>query len=231
LTQVIGHRGASAVAPENTVEAFRTAVELGADGVELDVRRAAHGHLAVNHDELLPDGRPVRELPRPDWPESLCELSAALDACAGLATVNVEVKNWPADGDFDEELAIAEAVVEVLLARPADEQGAFLVSCFHLPTLDRVRALAPGLATAWLTIGFADVAEDLARVAGGGHTAVHPHHGAVDEDVVRQAHDAGLRVNTWTCDVPDRIAWLAATGVDGVVTNDVEAALEALGRR
>jgi glycerophosphoryl diester phosphodiesterase len=230
LTQVIGHRGASAVAPENTVEAFRTAVTLGADGVELDVRRSTAGHLAVSHDEVLPDGRVLFGLDRRDWPETLCELSAALDACAGLAVVNVEIKNWPTDGDYDADLAIADAVVGVLLTRPASEQGAFLVSCFDLPTVDRVREKAPGLATAWLTLGFGDVEKDLERVAERGHTAVHPHHSAIDADVVAAAHDRGLAVNTWTCDLPDRIRWLAEAGVDAVVTNDVATALTALGR-
>jgi len=230
LTQVIGHRGAAAVAPENTIEAFRTAVELGADGVELDVRRSTGGHLAVSHDEVLPDGRVLFGLDRRDWPETLCELSAALDACAGLRVVNVEIKNWPSDGDYDADLAIADAVVAVLLARPATEQGAFLVSCFDLPTVDRARALAPGLATAWLTLGFGDVDKDLARVAERGHSAVHPHHSAVDAEVVAAAHAHGLAVNTWTCDLPDRIRWLADAGVDAVVTNDVAAALAALGR-
>ena len=195
MTKVIGHRGAAAVAPENTIEAFRTAVELGADGVELDVRRSTGGHLAVSHDEVLPDGRVLFGLDRRDWPETLCELSAALDACAGLRVVNVEIKNWPSDGDYDADLAIADAVVAVLLARPATEQGAFLVSCFDLPTVDRVRALAPGLATAWLTLGFGDVDKDLARVAERGHSAVHPHHSAVDAEVVAAGATADVELD------------------------------------
>ena len=81
------------------------------------------------------------------------DLAAALDACAGLGTVNVEIKNWPADVDFDPSLAVVDRVVDALLARPATERAAFLVSGFHLPTVDRVRAPAPELATGWLVIG------------------------------------------------------------------------------
>lgn len=231
MTNVIGHRGAPTVASENTLDAFRAAVALGADGVELDVRRTAGPDLAVTHDENLPDGRLLRELPRDRWPPALCDLPAALDACAGLPVVNVEIKNWPADGDFDEAMAIVDGVLEVLAARPAAERQAVIVSCFHLPTVDRVRELAPDLATAWLTLGFADLDADLGRLAESGHAAVHPHHSAVDESVVTRAHGLGLAVNTWTCDVPDRIRWLADAGVDGIVTNEVEAALVALGRR
>jgi glycerophosphoryl diester phosphodiesterase len=231
LTNVIGHRGAPTVATENTLDAFRAAAALGADGVELDVRRTAGPDLAVSHDEHLPDGRPLRELPRAEWPPALCDLPAALDACAGLAVVNVEIKNWPADGDFDESLAVVDAVLEVLAARPPAEREAVIVSCFHLPTVDRVRALAPELDTAWLSLGFADVDADLGRLADAGHTAVHPHHSSVDESVVARAHGLGLALNTWTCDLPDRIRWLADAGVDGIVTNEVEAALVALARR
>jgi glycerophosphoryl diester phosphodiesterase len=230
LANVIGHRGAPAVASENTLDAFRAAVALGADGVELDVRRTAGPDLAVSHDEALPDARALREMLRADWPPALCDLPAALDACAGLAVVNVEIKNWPTDGDFDEAMAIVDRVVAVLADRPAAERAAVIVSCFHLPTVDRVRALAPDLTTAWLCLGFADVDADLAQVAEAGHAAVHPHHSSVDAGMVARAHALGLAVNTWTCDLPDRIRWLAEAGVDGIVTNEVEAALVALGR-
>src|SRR4029453_15138043 len=68
VTLVIGHKGAAGLAPENSLAAFRVAREVGADGVELDVRRTSDGALAVHHDATLADGRmlldvPVGELP------------------------------------------------------------------------------------------------------------------------------------------------------------------------
>ena len=60
VTLVIAHRGASAQAPENTVAAFELAVRLGAEGIELDVRRTADDELVIHHDAHLPDGRSVR---------------------------------------------------------------------------------------------------------------------------------------------------------------------------
>ena len=60
--------------------------------------------------------------------------------------------------------------------------------------------------------------------------AVHPHHAFVDAAFVRLAHDAGLAVNTWTCDDAERIRWLADLGVDAVVTNVPDVALASLGR-
>ena len=102
MTRVIAHRGASAAAPENTVEAFRLARTLGADWVELDARRTADGRVIVHHDAVLPDGRVIVELDRADLPPSVCDLSDALDACHGMS-VNIEIKNWPADPDFDED--------------------------------------------------------------------------------------------------------------------------------
>ena len=61
-----------------------------------------------------------------------------------------------------------------------------------------------------------------------GHVAVHPHHAFVTPALVHAAHAAGLVVNTWTCDDPDRIRWLAAIGVDGIVTNVPDVARAAL---
>jgi len=230
VTLVIGHQGAPEVAAGNTLASFRAARGLGADGVELDVRRAGGGHLAISHDAHLPDGRAFMDLAAGDLPESVPNLAAALDACAGFEFVNVEIKNWPADDDFDETLGIADGVVDVLAGRSPVERDRVVVSCFHLPTIDRVRELDPGLATGWLMLGFSTVEEIVAEAVEHGHRAIHPHHSAVDADVVKRAHDAGLAVNTWTCDVPERIVWLADLGVDAIITNVPQVALEALGR-
>lgn len=230
MTLVIGHQGAPAVAAGNTLASFQAARALGADGVELDVRRAAGGHLAVTHDAHLADGRALEDLPAAELPDCVPDLAAVLDACAGLPFVNVEIKNWPGDSDFDAELAIADRVVEVLAGRPPAERDRVVVSCFHRETIDRVRELDPELATGWLMLGFSTVEEVVAEAVAHGHRALHPHHSAVDADVVKQAHAAGLAVNTWTCDVPERIVWLADLGVDAVITNVPDVALGALGR-
>jgi glycerophosphoryl diester phosphodiesterase len=227
VTLVIGHRGAPRVAPENTVAAFRAAVDLGADGVELDVRRTADGRLAVVHDAHLPDGRAVVEVRGDDLPPGTAEIGAALDACAGMALVNVEIKNWPDDVDFDPTLGHVDAVVAELLARPAAEQARLVVSCFHLPSVDRVRELAPDLVTGWLVIGGDD---PVSQVVAHGHQAVHPYHTFVTVELVEQAHREEVAVNTWTCDDPERIRWLDGIGVDGIVTNAPDVALSALGR-
>lgn len=244
MTHVIGHRGASRAERENTVAAFRAAAAQGADGVELDVRRTADGALAVHHDAHLPDGRAIVATTWADMPDHVPDLAAALDACAGLGTVNVEIKNWPEDVDFDPTLAVVDRVLDELVARPATERAALLVSCFHLPTLERVRERAPELATGWLVIGPGvgpdgvalptgrgdAVAATVATVAAGGHRALHPHHAFANRELVEAAHAAGVAVNTWTADDPERIVWLAEVGVDAVITNVPDVALAALGR-
>ena len=242
MTQVIGHRGAPRIAKENTVASFYAAGRIGADGVELDVRRTADGRLAVHHDAHLADGRAIVDTKWADLPDDVPDLSAALDACRPLGMVNVELKNWPADVDFDASLAVVDEMVGALLDRPDVEQARFLVSCFHRPSVDRVRELAPRLATGWLVVGPAHpvgagpdapdpVTAIVAEAADHGHHALHPHHAFVTPALVEAAGDAGLAVNTWTCDEPDRIRWLAEVGVAGVVTNVPDVALAALGRR
>jgi len=226
---VVGHRGASAAERENSIAAFVRAVEQGADGVELDVRRTADGTLAVHHDEHLPDGRLLVELGRRDLEGLVDDLPAVLDACRPLGLVNIEIKNWPEDPDFDPEARLVDAVADLLEARgELDER--ILVSGFHLGTVDRVRERLPAVATGWLLGLFDDPAPLIETAAAHGHAAVHPHHLLVDERLVALAHDAGLQVNTWTCDDPDRIRELAAMGVDAVITNVPDVALRALGR-
>lgn len=227
MTKVIAHRGASAAEPENTLAAFRAAVEMGADGVELDVRRTADGAGAVHHDAHLSDGRAVVALDSAELPEQVPLLDAALAACGPLE-VNVEIKNWPADPDFDEERCVAPLVVDAV--RDAGLVDRVVVSSFDIGSIDRVRDLEPSLRTAWLVIDRGDPLALVARAAERGHGGIHPIWRMVDEAVIGAAHDAGLFVNVWTVDDPEEIRRLAALGVDGVVTNVPDVARRALGR-
>jgi glycerophosphoryl diester phosphodiesterase len=225
---VLGHRGASASHQENTLPAFRAALDQGADGVELDVRRTADGTLAIRHDGLLPDGRRLVDLGAGDLPDWMPDLAASLAALATARLVNTEIKNWPDDVDFDPSCALADAVVEVLRTRGELGDPRHVVSSFHLPTVDRVREVAPEVLTGWIL--FEPPPDAVQRVLDRGHAAVHPHHLFVTEALVEEAHAAGLQLNTWTCDDPERLRWLEAVGVDAVIVNDPAAALVALGR-
>lgn len=224
---VFGHRGAPAEAVENTLEAFRAAVRLGADGIELDVRATADGALAVHHDAHLPDGRAVADVDAADLPTHVPLLGAAFDACEPI-TVNVEIKSNPDEPGFDPHRSLAAPVVAAVRAWG----GEVVVSSFDEVMVDRVRELDPGIPTAQLTFLLdRPVEQVVAAIAERGHRAWHPFHAVVDGEAVAAAAAAGLLVNTWTVDDPGRAVELAGWGVDGIVTNDVAGTLLALGRR
>jgi glycerophosphoryl diester phosphodiesterase len=224
---VIGHRGAPRAARENTIEAFEAAARAGADMVELDVRRTADGALVVHHDAVLGDGRVIVATERAALPEWLPDLADALVACtdAGM-TINIEIKNSPRDPDFDPDDTVAAAVVA--LVQQLDVRDRVLVSSFNRATIDLVRSNDPRIPTGWLLLPGSDAEAVLADVAAAGHAALHPHDTSVTAAAIAAAHDAGLVVNTWTVDDPDRMRVLAEWGIDGIVTNVPDVAVAAL---
>ena len=183
--QVIAHRGASKAEPENTLAAFRRAGELGSNAVELDVRRTSDGVLVIHHNPHLPDGRLVAGISHADLPESVPTLGEALDACAGM-WVNVEIKNDPAEPDFDPTEMIADETLAHLLARNEDDR--WLISCFRMETIDRCRAIAPQIKTAWLCYGAPPgIADTLVKK---GHHALHPWVAMLTRETVQSCHAA-----------------------------------------
>jgi glycerophosphoryl diester phosphodiesterase len=225
VVQVIAHRGASLAERENTVGAYRRAAQMGADAVELDVRRTADGVLVVHHDAALDGGPVVATLSAGELPAYVPTLDEALDACAGM-WVNVEIKNDPDDPDFDPEDTIAGDTVAALRRRGEDPR--WLISSFRIETADRCRTLAPEIRTAWLVVEVP--AGAAATCAARGHSALHPWVGTLTEAHIAGCHAAGVGVNTWTCDDPRRIGELAGWGLDGICTNVPDIALRALGR-
>ena len=214
MVEVLAHRGASRAARENTVEAFRLARALGSDAVELDVRRTGDGMLVVHHDPHLSDGRPIAEVDAADLPGHIPDLDAALDACEGM-WVNIEIKNDPTEPDFDPTDAIADIALAVLSGRGEDER--WLVSSFRLQTVDRCRALSPGIRTAWLVVEVPD--DVISTMVAHGHAALHPWFATLYRSHIDACHGAGIEVNAWTCDDPQRMAELIEWGIDGICTN------------
>ncbi len=233
VPRVLAHRGATAVAPENTVQAFVAASALGADGVELDVHRTADGGLVVHHDAdaagvgLLAE-RTQAEIraARPEIPT----LDEALEACTGML-VNVEVKNLPGDADYDPGEGVAAGVVDVLSRRGGHDD--VLVSSFNLESVNRVRDLDPSIPTGFLVLVGMDPVDAVDVAHAHGHGAVHPDVralvGGAAAATVTRAHELGMTVNVWTVNHEDEMRRLAATGIDAVITDVPDVARRVLG--
>src|SRR4029078_7918685 len=141
-----------------------------------------------------------------------------LDACAGV-WVNVEVKNDPADPDFDATDSIADQVIAVLAARGEHER--WVVSSFRIETVDRCRALVPQIRTAWLTVEPPTEVATLLRDRG--HAALNPWFQFASADLIAGCHEHGVAVNVWTCDDPEAMrAVIAAGGVGRVQTRTAQ---------
>jgi len=213
---IVAHRGASADHPENTVEAFVGAKEQGADGVELDVRLSADDVLVLHHDAHLPDGRMVRAVASADLPDTIPSLAEALEATDPLFT-NIEMKNLRSDPDHEAVEGLCIAVAGLIAAFEAHER--VLVSSFDLDAVLRIRETDSAVPIGWLVWGQADPVQLISRVDSHGLQAIHPHDLLVDAAFVRRAHDAGVAVNVWTVDDPERGIALAEMGVDAIITN------------
>ncbi len=220
---MIAHRGASGHVPENTIGAFEMAVSLGADGIELDVRRTADHHLVVHHDPEVEGYGLICELTLDQLPAQVPTLRAALVACRG-AWVNVEIKNISIEPGHDPSDAMARSVLETLdqislptPARPAVGDEVYVVSSFDRLTLRQIRELAPTMTTALLVDAVRD--EAIASCHRNGHRFMHPWLDVLSHDDVVVLSAAGLGCNVWTCNDADTMAQLIEWGVDGIITD------------
>jgi glycerophosphoryl diester phosphodiesterase len=226
---IVAHRGASKAEKENTIAAFHRARAMGADMVELDVRRTVDGVLIVHHDAVV-SGSTIVTMRADQLPPHVPGLADALGACEGM-DVNIEIKNDPEEPDYDETQWVADQVV-ALLAKRADRTR-MLISSFDRETINHVRLADPSLKTGFLLtvpelVDGLTLEEFMSSVAEEGHIAIHPHRFAATQVFVDAAHAHGLAVNVWTVDKPEELCNLAAIGVDALITNVPDEARAAL---
>ncbi len=228
---VQAHRGspdADAGIADNTLAAFARARRLGAQGVELDVRRTADGGLAVHHDPVIDGIGAIHELRVEELPSHVPLLAAALEECRGM-TVNVEVKNLPGDPGFDPAERCATAVGQQVAV--SGQAATVVVSSFWPRSLEVLGKARPEIATGLLLSPSTGWEGMVAAASGLGCRAVHPHADLVDFGLVDEAHRAGLAVAVWTVSERARLEAVGRAGVDTVITDDVPLALEVLASR
>ena len=230
MTRIFGHRGASGYAPENTVDAFQLAADMGADGVELDVQMTRDGELVVAHDEIIDrvsDGTgliadlTLQELRKfrfnrthPEYAEAriptLGEVFELLRP-TGL-DINIELKNSLIDYPGLEKRVIDLAAKTFDLRR-------VIFSSFNHASMLRVKAIDPQLVCGLLYE--ASLIEPWEYAVRLGMDALHPHFAEVvtPGGNCRKAHEAGIRVHTWTVNEPGIMDAVIREKADIMITN------------
>ena len=228
-TRIIGHRGYTASAPENTIQACLDAfLQLGAHGVEIDVKCSLDGQPFVFHDEVLwrmtGSEEVASEMPLSQLQalrlkggvslnsDTIPTLGDFLDAMPSGTFVNIEIKDYPpAYHGFEKTI--------IRLMQQHSARLTFVVSSFDPRVLMRLRKL-----NAQVPLGLLIGPEQIWFLRYGfliplvlPH-AIHPHHTMIDGALVRGAHAKNIRIHTWTVNGLDRAVQLADP-VDAIITD------------
>jgi len=238
--KIYAHRGARRAAPENTMPAFEKALEMGVDGVELDVQCSADGQLMVIHDFHLDDLTDGTGLVREQRAAELMKLDAGshfsadyagvaiptldevMDLLQDRCIVNIEIKSNNPEGGAE-----VEPLVDLLTRRNLHEQ--VIVSSFNPTSLIKMRymmaeiqigllyyePLPPHLREAWMSWII-------------NPQALHPHYALVDDALLAWAAQEGYAVNTWTVNEVADARRLAQLGVDVIMTDLPDVMIDAL---
>jgi glycerophosphoryl diester phosphodiesterase len=253
---VHAHRGGAGLAPENTLAAFRNAIALGADVLELDLHVSKDGELVVIHDPTVSrttTGRGyVHELTLADLKrldagvhfhprfagERIPTLGEVLALVATQAPahvrLNIETK-YPAPGEYPPPPPDFEAKV-LQQVRAAGLLDRVIVQSFHYPSIRTVKALAPTVRTAALRAARAPVLDPVAVVRDVGADLWAPQASLVTADVVDALHRAGIPVVPWTVNAPAEMDRLLDAGIgrlpgDGIITDYPDRLLQVLRAR
>lgn len=231
--QIFAHRGFSSQYPENTMIAFRKALEAGADGIELDARLTSDGKIVIMHDpsvDRTTNGKGmVRNLTLAEIRgldagikkgmvfenERVPVLEEVFDSLGGKLLLNIELCNYE-EGD---ERSLANQVVELIEQyRLVDS---VVISSFRFNNLVYVKDKNPsiscallakqGLLGAWAR----NVLNHSVSV-----DALHPYYTDVNPGLIRREHQCGRKVRAWTVNAPKLIRDLYDMGVDAIFTDN-----------
>jgi len=248
--RVFAHRGASGRYPENTMAAFEAAIAVGAPYLELDIHCSRDGEIVVHHDDDLSRTAGLKKLVRDLTAAELSALDVARyftpDGQSfpfrgrGIAvpTLRDVLSSFPQQRLIVEIKQQTPSLVTALLGllRESGMARRVLIASEHQTPLDEVRAAAPGIPTNLSAREIGAFMMALAPDAAPYHPLgdalqIPPEHlgwKLATPESVAAAHRFGLEVHVWTVNDPAEMHELLAMGVDGIISDFPERALEAI---
>ncbi len=228
-TMIQAHRGASAYAPENTLPAFQLAVDMSADGIECDIHMTKDGRFLVCHDHTVDrtsngSGKiaemTLDEIKALDFGAKFSQefagtkaptLEEMLEVVRVMKVINIEIKRF--EHPMGQEKA-SDLFYEILKSFSILDR--VIVSSFDAEALKVLKKRHPHVVTCLLYDKLTEPARKAQRIGCG---AIHPLYTYLKRATVLSAHRRGMKVNCWTPNDEDEIAYMIKMGCDGVITN------------
>ncbi|MCJ7651342.1 MAG: hypothetical protein MUP85_22265 [Candidatus Lokiarchaeota archaeon] len=231
---IMGHKGASKIAPENTLKAFKEAIRLKADAVEFDVHETLDGELVIIHDdntlsragtEGIVKEMTLKELKKLNFGdgERIPTLLELIDLAKDKISLNCEIK---VEG-------IAKKIVQIF--QDADILDSTMVSSFLHAELIKIQQIEPQLKLATLVPNEAGKFSDwnfkkkfIDYTSENNYYAINPLYKLADRQFIEYAHEKNVKVFPWTVNSGIAMRKLINMGTDGIITNDISRLKEVL---
>lgn len=233
---IIGHRGASKIAPENTLKAFREAIRLGADSVEFDVQKTLDGEIVIIHDYNIQritgiegnvEEMTLDELKKLDFGngETIPTLSELIELAKGKIALNCEIKVEGIEKKIIDLFQDYDILESVLISSFLHEE---LIKIHKINSKIRLAPLVPvepGLFSEWK---YKKSVIDYTYQSN--FYAINPLFKLVDNKFIEYAHKNNIKVFPWTVNSGIAMKKLINLGIDGIITNDISRLKEVLNR-
>lgn len=238
MSKIFAHRGFSGKYPENTMLAFEKAVEIGVDGIELDVHLTKDNEIVIIHDEDIKRTTDGEGLVKDMTLEELRKFDASATfrgqyGFCGIPTLREYfelVKDTPIITNIElktgvyEYHTIEQRVIDMV--REFGLSDKIIFSSFNHFTVKRCEEIAPEIKRGFLT---GDWLYDFGKYTAERNVqCCHPWHVSLSEEVIREMHEAGCEINTWTVNEYEDIKKLSAWGVDSLIGNFPDRMIEVL---
>lgn len=223
--EVTAHRGYSAVYPENTIPAFKGAIQVGADWAELDVQQTADGEVIVMHDSNLKRTTgldkevwqvtwdEIKDLDNGSWFDKKYQtvriptLEEVLKVCRGKIHLNIEIKPSGHDKDLEEQVA--------KLLKKYHMRDTCVVSSLKYDSLRKIKQADDSIETAYITSVSYGNFTDLEYADGYSVEST-----LLSKSFVNKAQKAGKQIYVWTVNSEERLEKVVGMGIDNVITDD-----------
>lgn len=223
--EVTAHRGYSAAYPENTIPAFKGAIQVGADWAELDVQQTADGEVIVMHDSNLKRTTgldkevwqvtwdEIKDLDNGSWFDKKYQtvriptLEDVLKVCRGKIHLNIEIKPSGHDKDLEEQVA--------KLLKKYHMRDTCVVSSLKYDSLRKIKQADDSIETAYITSVSYGNFTDLEYADGYSVEST-----LLSKSFVNKAQKAGKQIYVWTVNSEERLEKVVGMGIDNVITDD-----------